>query len=306
MYYSLIKSKIQQEYISKIILLDYNIKHQDSLNSYKEVNEENSMTCRTFLKKISSAFIVSLLAFSIISCSFSMGDSESINATDIAHIIEYTLSAEKAMTLEAELTSLAIVNPAATADTNSTLQAQQATIDAQNTAIVSSSTPLPGATETPTLVSDTSPILIEDWKMAYWVPMTSGCRDNDFLCWRTNDDDKLHGGGDMVLFTKNSYFIDQNWNNPKLVFWHKGDIKRNADVMVQSNGRWVTVKSFNQLDFDWKKEYADLSMFKGQEIIIQFSASGQIPSGKAWNSRSTPPTYWYVQEIQIFPDLTPP
>jgi hypothetical protein len=224
--------------------------------------------------------------------------------TDVARSVESTLNAEKVATYQVQQTldagQLAATQPD---NTNATVQAQQATMDAQSTSLAPQVT-LPPPADTPqaaptlATVESLEPIQILDWSMSYWFYLPNGCKEKT-PCWRTNDDYKKHyGTSPMILTSKQSYLIDPSWSKPYLVFWTKRDIKIPVTVEAVSDGTPVILKEYPTGKKDWANEALDLSRFKGKEIIIRFVATPKPYVEVAG-------TNWYVENIQIFPTYKP-
>jgi type II secretory pathway pseudopilin PulG len=247
------------------------------------------------------------LTIIISSCTFNVPAVDpSKRQTDVARSVESTLNAEKVATYQAQQT-LDAGQPIATQpespNTNATIQAQQATLDAQSTSVspqVTQPSPADTPQVAPTLVpaSSLDPIQILDWSMAFWFYLPNGCHGSS-PCWRTNDDYKKHfGGAPLVLTSKQSYLIDQNWPKPYLVFWDKQEIRVPVTVEVVSDGTPVTLIEYPKGKKDWTDEALDLSRFKGKEIIIRFVATGKPYV-------EVPGTTWYIENIQIIPNYKP-
>lgn len=223
--------------------------------------------------------------------------------TDVARSVESTLNAEKVATFQAQKT-LDAGQPAATQpegpNTNETIQAQQVTLDAQSTSLAPQVTQ-PAPTNTPqvapTLATESSliPIQILEWKMFFWFSLPNGCR-GDAPCWRTNDDYNKHlGQSPMELTSKQSYLIDPNWPKPYLVFWDRLKNTSPASIEVISDGTPILIKEYPKGQKEWSSEAIGLSPFKGKEIFIRFTVTGQWGSG-------TPGSDWYLENIQIIPN----
>ena len=253
-------------------------------------------------------FLISLTMI-VSSCSFNVPAVDpSKRQTDVARSVELTLNAEKVATYQVQQT-LDAGQPIATQpdspDTNATIQAQQATLDAQSTSLSPQVTqpPLPSDTpqSAPTLAPAGSldPIQILDWKMAFWVSLPNGCR-GDAPCWRTNDDYKKHLGlSPMVLSSLQSYLIDPSWPKPYLAYVTKWKISNPATVELIIDGTPIIVKQYPKGQSEWTNDGIDLSNYKGKEIFIRFAVNGK------WGSGGIPGSEWYLENIQIIPSYKP-
>lgn len=251
-------------------------------------------TLRTI--RIIGLILISPIVISALTCSLPVQD-QSLKETSIAQYIQATLNAEKVMTLEAQHTQSSISNPTSTqsigTSIDSTIRAQEATLNAHNTALAHSQTPgsegqVTSTTQTPyssTVTPDS--IKITEWKMQSWVPLSSGCRLTDEPCWKSVPVADL----DEILTSKNSVYIDPNWQNPCLSFWHQSvkrgsDNKFVAEILAGLNGKYVIIKNLDTFVESWKRDYADLEMFDGKDITFHFV-------------RYPGTTSWYVQEVEV-------
>jgi hypothetical protein len=244
-------------------------------------------------KPIFTLFILFLPIFiSALTCSFPIAD-QSQKETSIAQDVQATLNAEKVMTLEAQQTSLANVEPIAS-------QPSEATLEAQDTSVVTNQTPTSETLETVTgqpPLSPTgvlTPLTITEWKMQSFAPLSSGCKTPDKPCWKSVPIADL----DEMLISKNSIYIDPNWQNPCLSFWHQS-VKRGYDTMFSAeilagvDGKYVMIKKLNTFIEVWKRDFADLEMFKGKDIYIHFV---RYPGA----------TSWFIQDVEILAECPLP
>jgi hypothetical protein len=246
---------------------------------------------------VSSTIIIS-------SCSLNMPTVDaSKKQTDVARSVESTLNAEKVATYQAQQT-LDAAQPVATQpaspNTGATIQAQQATLDAQASSQAPQETQPVAAGITPTTesVELLEPIQITDWKMSFWVSLPNGCREGA-PCWKTDDDYDKHMGSPLVLTSKQSLLIDPNWPKPYLVFWNNRDNSYPATVELIVDNKQVILKTYVQGKSDWQLEAIDLSRFKGQEIYVQFAVSGKQTG--LWGGKG-PGSRWFVEDVRIFPN----
>ena len=139
-------------------------------------------------------------------------------------------------------------------------------------------------------------ISITEWGMIFFVELSSGCKLKDAQCIKLADDWKAtQGGADAFLTSKISVYIHPDWPNPYLVFWHKRDLKRTAQLTIQADGKWQAVRDFTSSSSDWKQDAVNLANFKGKEIFVQYTAE------VGWYRQSQ----WFLQEIQVIPDYKP-
>ena len=255
------------------------------------------------LTKLSGvALLLSLfLLLPMLACSISLPEDKDSKETKISRNVQSTLNSEKVMTLEAQQTSDANAAQQTPADVGGIVQTQQATIDAQNTSIAATETPVSvqtaPSTEQPTTSSESTPISITEWKGDNWA-LYSACKLTTTSCW------KISKMGALV--SEKSFYIDPNWNQPYLVFWHMGISTKKISrqwfnpytkpgALVGVDGKWTLVRDYSDtMGGTWARAYVNLGTFKGKEISIQFFLDT--------NTSST----WYIQDVQILPDFTPP
>jgi hypothetical protein len=182
-------------------------------------------------------------------------------------------------------------------------------MQAQETALVQQETQTPtppsdSATQTsPGPQVTLAPLLITEWKQGSFVPLSSGCYVDDLPCWKTDDDYDKHEGGTMTLVSRDSILIDSDWSNPHLVFWHKYDLARDAYISVLAGGQWDYLEIYREGRINWKQASFDLSKYKGESIIIQFSTEGRTQ--RRWPAPVPKGSDWFIQGIQIYPDSDP-
>ena len=262
------------------------------------------------LMKLSSALFVLLfpLVVSILACEMPRNVDESARQTAIAQNVQATVNAEDAATLQARQTDLAAKETDVASQLEETVIAQQATLQAQETALKQQETQAvdttePTATQTePSPLTSIEPLLIVNWDQSSFVPLYSGCEVEDTPCWKTDDNYDKHQGGLMTMVSEETIFIDPDWPSPYLVFWHKYDFAREASISVMAGGQWEYLKLFNKSKNSWTQETLDLSKYKGESIVFQFSLKGR-DYVKWW--QNTPKSEWFIQEVQIIPDYTP-
>jgi hypothetical protein len=275
-----------------------NISHQSGRHSGRHYNRTGSYILLT---------VILILFLAILACSFDfLPQDPSQQETGVAQSVEDTLSAEQALTEQAIQTNApgdTPVIPTESVNTDATIQAQQATLDAQNTLAAQSSPTdeAATATETPSAAS-LDLVSITDWKMSFWAPINSGCKVKDVGCWKMNDDYKIHLGiGDLVMVSRNPVIIEQTWPNPYLVLWHKYKFERNAQIEISADSVWSTMKDLTKKSSggNWVHEAINLNNYKGKELLVRFIAGG------IWGSGGIRGSDWFVNEVQIVPDYAP-
>jgi hypothetical protein len=231
--------------------------------------------------------------------------SQTADAMAVSTSVQKTRVAQQAATLGVQKTSLAATETALilghASSANETVQAQQATLQVYGTQAIAP-TRQPTAQASPSLGATLAPVLITDWKQGFFNQFSSGCKVEDTPCWVSDDDYQKHNGSDMVLTSRERVFIDPDWPRPYLVFWHKYHFEISASLSVDVKGTWEDLELYNKGTQAWEQAYFDLSKFKGEEILIRFSAATA-----RWGSfRHNPPkTEWFLQQIQIIPDYSP-
>jgi len=249
------------------------------------------------------------LLVSILACALPGSADESTAQTVVAQNVQATVNAEDEATVQARQTSLAIKETDLALQLEGTVQAQQATLQAQATDTALQETQAPEPSEVAATQTESSPqaafdpVPLLSWDQNYFVPLSSGCPVADSPCWKSDDDADKHLGGTMSLVSEDTVLIDPNWPNPYLVFWHKYDFARPANVLILFKGQWEYLKMFGKGQSDWIQESFDLNAYKGDTILIQFSTEGRVPY--VWPHPAPPKNDWYIQEVQIIPDYSP-
>jgi hypothetical protein len=252
------------------------------------------------------------LILAILACTNPLSGDQPLQETQAALAVQSTFDAERSSTLNAQQTSMAVqVTQAVTQaqqPIGGTLQAQQATMAVQQTTIAGQNTQVVQPTATPvapstTTIPETSstPMILTDFKFYYFVQSSTDCRESGDVCWIANDQwtkDRNWGEKDMVLTTKGSIFIDPNWKNPYLVFWHIYKTEQSISVVASVDSKKEILWFFTKSSGSWAKVVADLTKYKGKDIVIQF-----VGVGRNWYGK--PKTEWTVQDIQIVPNYTP-
>ncbi len=256
--------------------------------------------------RLTITLVILTLLFSILACAINLpGNAPRQNPTDVARSVESTINAETVATMQAQQTletSAPVVVATEDPGVSATIQAQQATLDAQAISLLPQATQ-PAITETSpaTLPSGPGgalgPVSIADWKMYFWVPLSSGCKLADIPCWKLADDWKTAqtSSGDGVLTSKQAVLIDPAWERPFLVFWDKRQLRRTGAIEIQVNGQWITVMDVNGTKTEWRQEAIDLQPYKGKQMIVRFIS--EIGSAQ----QST----WFIQDVQIIPNFKP-
>jgi hypothetical protein len=246
------------------------------------------------------------LTSSILACSTNLpGSTPPRNSTDVARNVESTINAETVATLgaqETQNTSGIVATPSSDPGVSATIQAQQATMDAQATSL-SAQVTQPAATEillaSATLPSGAPPdsVSLIDWKMYFWVPLSSGCKLINIPCWKLADDWKTAqtSSGDGALTSKESVLIDPAWERPYLVFWDKRQLRRTGAIEIQVDGKWITVRNVGNTRSEWAQEAIDLQPYKGKQLIVRFI------SEIGYYQQST----WFIQDVKIDPNFKP-
>jgi hypothetical protein len=242
--------------------------------------------------------IIFILSIFLTSCEFIAENDTSLQETSDQLSIEQTLNAFSAETLQAQQTG---------DSAQMTMDALQATNDAQATALSNPPTQSSSITDTPVqpeaptpppspVPPQSTPIAITEWKMLYWRPLSSGCHLEDMMCWKLFDDFKTVGGPtDAALTSKEAVFIEESWQSPYLVFWHDYELKYDARIYLRVDGTLIAVKDYSKTKGYWKEDYVDLRDYKGKNVIVQFlSRVGE----RHINS-------WFIQDVKIVPDYTP-
>jgi hypothetical protein len=257
--------------------------------------------------RLTMTWVALSLLFSILACAINLpGTTPPKNSTDVARSVEATVNAETVATLQSQETQIASgIVPTQSEDpgVSATIQSQQATMDAQATSLLPPATQPPEteiplvASSVPTSGASLDPVSITDWKMYFWVPLTSGCKVLNLPCWKLADDWKTAqtSSGDGVLTSKAPVLIDAAWERPYLVFWNKRQLRRTGAIELQVDGDWIGVKNLNQTRTEWVQEAIDLQPYKGKQMIVRFLA--QI----GYAQQST----WFIQDVKIVPNYKP-
>jgi hypothetical protein len=256
--------------------------------------------------RLTMTLVALALSFSILACSTNLpGITAPNNPTDVARNVEATINAETVATLQAQETQVASgIKTTQTEDpaVNTTIQAQQVTLDAQATGMLPQvtqppATEVPLATVAPTSATSPASLSITDWKMYFWVPLTSGCKVLNIPCWKLADDWKTAqtSSGDGVLTSKVSVLIDPAWERPYLVFWDKRQLRRTGAVEIQVDGEWIGVMNVNQTRAEWTQQTIDLQPYKGKQLTVRFMAE------IGYYQQST----WFIQDVKIVPNFKP-
>jgi len=250
----------------------------------------------------------------------SLGGDKSLMETQAALGVQSTFDSERAATLNAQQTSIATQSTLAASPTpqGSTGEDQQATMSVQQTTIAQQATQLaqktaaplpteaPGqtdatATPVPQQQGQSTPLILTDWKLFFFNRSSAGCYLEGQDCWVADDkwtNDRNWGDDNMTMTTRESIFIDPNWPNPYLVFWHIYDTDHYLDVIGIVNSQWVIIWHFTGSVGKWSLVTADLGKYKGQSITIKFDAVG-----RNWYTKKK--TEWSVQDIKIVPNYQP-
>ena len=230
-----------------------------------------------------------------------------LDKTEIASIVGETLAAEELLTAQAIVTEtfFGLSAPATEViSVQQTINAQQATLDAQATLI---NQPIPSVAESqdaqiqpsetliPTDQVSLDPFSLVDWKLNNMV-QAPGCGEdkNGPPCW-------FGSKAEMSITSLKPIFIDPAWPNPYLAFSHRYVFVHNATIYVNIKGGWEILWSFPAgQSTPWIPFNVDLSKFKGEEILIQMYATGSSnsPSGKVRTSS------WDIRDPQIIPDYS--
>jgi hypothetical protein len=256
--------------------------------------------------RLTMTLVALTLLFSILACSINLpGNTPPQNSTDVVRSVESTINAETVATMQAKQTldvSAPVVVATEDPGVSATIQAQQATLDAQATSLLTQVTQ-PAATEislttsTPASGAPLDSASITEWNMYFWVPLTSGCKLPDIPCWKLADDWKKaqSSSGDGVLTSKEPVLIDTAWERPYLVYWNKRLLRRTGAVDIQVDGMWITVRNVGDTRSEWAQEAVDLQPYKGKQLIVRFM------SEIGYYQQST----WFIQDVKIVPNFKP-
>jgi hypothetical protein len=262
---------------------------------------------RIFSKRTSILMLVVLLILLALACDNPIA-SQSSKETKVVESVQLTLLSDKVSTVEAQQTSMAKTNTgkATEGETSPTTEVPptpEATSNNQQpttltaTSVPPSQTPVPSAT----------PVTIRQWKNAYIIQTSNGCH-SATSCWVGASDGYSH---DIILLADETVFVDPNWDNPYLVFWHTykvGD-KLSASVAIRVDGSWVQLVSYRPGFQDWEQVALDLNPYKGKDITLRFSAKDGAAIDiyrSGWHDQAPGPiSKWSLEEIQIIPDYQP-
>lgn len=250
--------------------------------------------------------VIAALFFSMIACSVETSPAQKTpNETDIARSVEETLAAEQGLPGEPAPTEdtgmqSTIQAQQSTLDAQTNLISQQATIDAQSTLLAQPSATAVSAQDTATPSSTSSgsdePISLTNWKSST-LRQSPGCGEdsNGPPCFFGKEKE-------LILTLDKPILIDSNWKNPYLIFSHHYVFIQNATIYVQDEGSWKVLWSFPKgQSSSWQPVQIDLSKYKGKEIVIQFNVSGSTGQMFTQGSRNE----WYIRDPRINPDFSP-
>lgn len=249
---------------------------------------------------------VSALVLTGLACTLSLGgDGKPPDETEIARSVEETLQAEAHLTEQAAPTG-EISAPATASlppDIDATIQAQQATLDAQATKLAQpaatepegppAETSTPEATAPP---ASSEPISLVDMKSST-LRQAPGCGEdrNGPPCW-------FGRGAELQMITNKPILIDPAWKNPYLTFSHRYVFVQNATIYVRVGGSIEVLWSFpSGQSTAWVPFKVDLSKYKGKEIDLEFIVSGT--AGTLFNAGQR--NEWSIRDPQIAPNYNP-
>jgi hypothetical protein len=230
---------------------------------------------------------VAFLVLAMLACAVEFGPTQKPpTATEVPKVVEGTVAVQSPTVQPVPSQALSM---------QQTVQVQQATIDSQATLLAQPSGTLapaqePAAPSTVPPVSD-EPIPLTEWK-SNWMRQAPGCgKDpNGPPCW-------YGSASGLYLTMKKPVLIDPDWPNPHLIFSHSNYLiyALNActySIYVQVDGQWQTLWSIpREGGSAWRTVRVDLTKYKGQEILIQFSTDDCY-------------TEWYIRDIQIDPNYS--
>jgi hypothetical protein len=168
-------------------------------------------------------------------------------------------------------------------------------------------------TFTPTATLLPSPFVLSaaDMKANNFLYLTTNtCIQPDMACWEGQ-------WGEKSLITTKSIYIDPNWMNPYLNFWHTYKIDlpgTNISVQISGDDQWFPIHYYSEGVMGWLLESIPLRDFKGEEISIRFYAPSDIKDKLTWHviiggrlkEKTTKFVYttdWSIQGIQIVPNF---
>jgi hypothetical protein len=252
-----------------------------------------NLSGRKRLRLAIPAIMILSLSIGVVACAFDFTSSlKTPNETEISKSVEDTLTAERTFTAR-PIETIQVAVPQATATSqpgiSETIQAQQATLDAQSTLLAQASPTeiqeSPSAT-TPGSVS-TEPVSLLEWDSTT-MHQAPGCGEdqNGPPCW-------FGTGTELSMLSSRPLLIDPSWPRPYLTFSHRYDFVQNATIYINVDGEWKVLWSFFQGQSAlWVPFQVDLSDYKGKEILFHFTELGTT------NKKST----WYIRDPQIIPD----
>jgi hypothetical protein len=243
------------------------------------------------------AVIMSVLFFGVLACAFDFNTSlKTPNETEISKSVEDTLTAEQTLSANPqEITQTSVSSSTAPSQPGiaETIQAQQATLDAQATLLAQASPTIIQVQESPSATlpepSSTEPVSLLDWD-ATNMSQAPGCGEdrNGPPCW-------FGTGTELTMLSAKPILIDPSWPKPYLVFSHRYDFIQNATIYINVDGEWKVLWSFFQGQSSlWLPFQVDLSDYKGKEILFQFTELGSTNKKSMWN----------IRDPQIIPNYT--
>ena len=245
-------------------------------------------------------FLIPLI-LAALACSIQTGADQSLKETDVAISIQQTLIAQTAAALEAGFVAAPATPAVQTPESQPEATATPLPTPTEEATLPPIPTDTPTTVATPTSpMPDSIPIL--EWEMSFWVPLNSGCRVEDALCWMMDDSYKKHlGASSLTLITKTPMLIDPSWPNPYLTFRHKYDFERPASVDLKIGSTWKTVRNLTEKSSGerWVQEAIDLKDYTGQTMLVRFTALG------VWGSGGIPGSDWIVNDVNLIPDYKP-
>lgn len=239
------------------------------------------------------------LVFAALACSFSAGGDATLKETDIAIGIQQTLIAQTSVALETALAAPVTTLPASEATRPEPTQTPPTVVEvATQTSLPDDAPTVPATTAAP--VADVIPLV--DWKLQFWAPINSGCKIQEALCWKMDDNYQKHlGAADLILSSKTPFIVDPSWSNPYITFQHKYKFERVARVDLRVDGKWITVKKLTNTTSGgrWVKEAINLKDYIGKSIFVNFIAQG------IWGSGGIRGSDWLVNDVNIIPNYEP-
>jgi hypothetical protein len=194
------------------------------------------------------------------------------------------------------------------------------TVSAMNQQVSQPTSPPPYIevpTETATVIPPTEPAVTEvanenislpilDWENIGWIRSESSkCYEPKKACWSSINYKVI-----STLTSKDSIYVDPNWQNPKLVFWNKYSSDSNItfgyiEIQSSNNAGWSRIKSLKGTKDHWYKEEIDLNEYRSQNVIIRFYSEPATTMKNLWTWGSTNIKYhpfsWWIYDINIVP-----